>query len=542
MNIKLLWRFSLPVAWVLSLAFVTGLIFILGLLGQTTGTGIGASMLITVASVLMFVFLTQLPTGRWWQRILYELLMSVGSGMLVYIGLMCMEMIKIDSTEYVNNQLFNILIPLVIFSHVAVRIFARPYVVWSQMRKRRLVWDITHAQLRLVILTMLLLFSLLIILQLASFNLDTQTSDYITTLITLFIAIAGFFGILTGIMLFIVIIPASFISYTTARRMTRRLDELVSVTQSIRNADYDARVAVEGIDEIARLQTNFNAMMDELDTARQQLEAERDAVRQLLNSRRRLFADVSHELRTPVATIRGYLDSLNTQANTADDIEIITRETLRLQRLIDDVFTLARADVDQLQYSIQTMDITGVLEHTKQAVRKQAWQSHKVDIVLDYTPQIPLVMVDEERFEQVLYNLLRNAVRHTPPGGFIRVIVSTTATHVTIDVQDTGEGIAAADLPYIWDRFYRAAETRAHDSSGSGLGLALVKEMIEAMHGTVGVKSTVGRGSCFTINLCRAQPLLNESTPTLSEYIPGHYNSDHHLPGEQISMASDANM
>ncbi|QPC83714.1 HAMP domain-containing protein [Phototrophicus methaneseepsis] len=509
-------------------------------MGQTTGTSLGASMLIMVASVLIFVFLTQLPTGRWWQRILYELLMFAGSGMLVYIGLAWMNMVGIDSMESINDQLFTFFIPLAIFSHVAIRIFARPYVVWGQMRKRRLVWDITHAQLRLVILTMVVLFALLIILQLASFNYDTQSSDYITTMITLFIAMAGFFGILTGIMLFIVIIPASFISYNTARRITQRLDELVAVTQSIRNADYDARVTVEGIDEIARLQTNFNAMMDELDTARQQLEAERDAVRQLLNSRRRLFADVSHELRTPVATIRGYLDSLNIQANTADDIEIIKRETLRLQRLIDDVFTLARADVDQLQYSIQVMDITGILEHTKQAVRKQAWQSRKVDIVLDYTPQIPLVMVDEERLEQVLYNLLRNAVRHTPPGGFIRMIVSATAAHVRIDVQDTGEGIAAADLPYIWDRFYRAAETRAHDPGGSGLGLALVKEMVEAMHGTVGVTSTVGRGSCFTIKLRRAQAQLNESTSTLSEHISGNQ-----LPGQnsdQISMAANAEM
>ncbi|MEL6525813.1 MAG: HAMP domain-containing sensor histidine kinase, partial [Chloroflexota bacterium] len=228
-----------------------------------------------------------------------------------------------------------------------------------------------------------------------------------------------------------------------------------------------------------------------------------DAVRQLLEVRQQLFADVSHELRTPVATIRSYLETLTSSSDNADKIDIIERVTLRLQHLIDDVFTLARADVNQLPYQLEPTEISPILESCVQALKQQAWQSKKVDVVLAYQPQIPLVIVDAKRVEQIIMNLLRNAVRHTSPGGLIRVSVSSDTKWVCVAVHDTGEGIASDDLPHIWDRFYRSAENRANDSTGSGLGLALVQEMVTAMQGDVSVQSEVGRGSCFMVKLPR---------------------------------------
>ncbi|MEL6309245.1 MAG: HAMP domain-containing sensor histidine kinase, partial [Chloroflexota bacterium] len=136
-------------------------------------------------------------------------------------------------------------------------------------------------------------------------------------------------------------------------------------------------------------------------------------------------------------------------------------------------------------------------------LKQQAWQSKKVDVVLAYQPQIPLVIVDAKRVEQIIMNLLRNAVRHTSPGGLIRVSVASDTKWVCVAVHDTGEGIASDDLPHIWDRFYRSAENRANDSTGSGLGLALVQEMVTAMLGDVSVQSEVGRGSCFMVKLPR---------------------------------------
>jgi signal transduction histidine kinase len=467
-----------------------------------------APLLVIVVGLLIFTFLARLPGGRWSHRLLMEALHVVASALLLAVGCAFFVMLRPQSAGNLLAEA-NITLSFVIlaaFSHGAVRIFARPYAVWEKMRRRRLVWEITHAQLRLVLLTMLLLFILLMTLNFASNPyLSAPPSAALATALTLLIALGGFFGIVTGVVLFVVIIPASVISYLTARQITRRLDALIQVTRTIREADYSARVTVEGQDEIARLGADFNAMLDQLDAARRDLEAERDTVRDLLDSRRRLFANVSHELRTPVATIRAYLDALEVPDANRDDVAIIEREVLRLGHLIDDVFTLARADVDALNYDVRPLEVGAVLERTAAAMRQQAWAAKKVDVVLDYQPQIPLVLADEERLEQVLYNLLRNAVRHTSPGGLIRVSACAEPEAVRIEVGDTGDGIVPDDLPHIWERFYRSAAARAEDANGSGLGLALVKEMVEAMGGTVGVTSEPGRGSCFAVRLRRAR-------------------------------------
>jgi signal transduction histidine kinase len=114
---------------------------------------------------------------------------------------------------------------------------------------------------------------------------------------------------------------------------------------------------------------------------------------------------------------------------------------------------------------------------------------------------VPPALVDASRLEQVLQNLLHNAVRHTPPGGIVAVALAAGANSIALQVKDTGEGIAPVDLPHIWERFYQASSQRTRTSSSAGLGLALVKELIEAMGGSVSVDSVVGEGSCFTIHL-----------------------------------------
>src|SRR6185312_1428966 len=124
--------------------------------------------------------------------------------------------------------------------------------------------------------------------------------------------------------------------------------------------------------------------------------------------------------------------------------------------------------------------------------------SSRIEIVADIADAISPVLVDPGRLEQVLQNLLHNAVRHTSPGGIVAFVVSEEAESVIIQVKDTGEGIAPEDLPYIWERFYQADNARNSLDGGAGLGLALVKELVEAMDGTVEVESVVGGGSCFT--------------------------------------------
>jgi signal transduction histidine kinase len=507
MKINLIWRTHPLKAWLISAVFST-LITLILVAGapENSQTRFMAAYLIIIAGVLVIAFLTRLPSGKWYQRIFKELLWLGGSAVIFVVNNYGIIKPSITDEIYLqHDSAMTVFIPLALFSHIATRLFARPYVAWEQLRRRRMVWEITHAQLRLVLVTIALLFVVFIYFSLEGQVMVTANSeDYLPNIITFMILLMGLFGVLTGITLFIVIIPAAIISYITAQNITRRLEKLIETTNALQNVQTYQRIDVEGEDEIAKLQSDFNRMVERLSTAHNHLEQERDTVRQLLTTRQRLFADVSHELRTPIATVRSYLESMKRSGPNSEDMAIVEQEVLRLQNLVEDVFTFARADIDQLPYDIKTVEIGAVLERAIRTLRKQAWQSRKVDVILDYQPQLPFVMADEKRVEQVLYNLLHNAVRHTPPGGMIRVIAMTEPAHIKIDVQDTGEGIPPDDLPHVWGRFYRAVETRKADQQGAGIGLALVKEMIEAMGGQVSVTSSLGQGSCFSFTLKRA--------------------------------------
>ena len=260
---------------------------------------------------------------------------------------------------------------------------------------------------------------------------------------------------------------------------------------------------------VAQLQRDFNAMAEELERTLHDLQAERDRVAGLLAARRTLIANVSHELRTPVATVRAAVDS---SVDRWDDtppeqlranLEIVQGEVLRLQGLIEDLFTLSRADAGGLPIECKPTDIREVGRRMVEALAPLAWRSGRVELIADIPPSLPSASADEGRLEQVLANLLRNAIRHTPPGGIVALRADTDGAGVQIQVCDTGEGIAVEDLAHIWERFYRGANGRQRDAAGAGLGLALVKELTEAMGGTVAVESVPGQGACFSVRLPR---------------------------------------
>jgi signal transduction histidine kinase len=288
------------------------------------------------------------------------------------------------------------------------------------------------------------------------------------------------------------------------------LNDLARATSVLRDGDYDVRVQPQGEDEVAQLQADFNAMAADLAQAMRDLQTERDRVAALLQSRRELVAGVSHELRTPVATVRGYLESARTgwdeqpPETLQRDLAVMEGEVVRLQGLIDDLFTLSRADADGLPLDVRPVDVGAVVQRRVEAIAPLAWASSRVTVVAQVMPDLPPAQADEARLEQVLSNLLRNGVRHTPPGGIVAAVVAAEDEHVRIEVRDTGEGISSEALPRIWERFYRGEGARDEGGRGAGLGLALVKELTEAMGGTVGVESVVGQGSCFTVWLPRA--------------------------------------
>ena len=390
---------------------------------------------------------------------------------------------------------------------LVLRVGVSLWLIWTEQRQRRLLWSLTHLQVQVVLLFAILGAVLFVAGLFVEGYLPSNTpegSGLLKLVDTLIFTILPFFSVVavaTVVLLAVVLPPTALFAFLHSRRTTRRLEALASAATRLRRGDYSARVIVEGEDEIAQLQADFNAMAEGLEQGMRDLEAERDKVESLLQSRRELVASVSHELRTPVATMRGYLGSMQARSGDAaegwtQDLQIVEDELVRLQGLIEDLFTLSRAEAGGLALELASTDVGALVRRRVDAMAPMAWRSGRVEVVAEVAANLPPARADERRLDQVLVNLLRNAIQHTMPGGIVVVSAHDEGAMLRIDVRDTGAGIAAPDLPHVWDRFYRG-----QGSQGAGLGLALVKELTEAMGGTVAVESAVGEGSCFTLRI-----------------------------------------
>lgn len=239
----------------------------------------------------------------------------------------------------------------------------------------------------------------------------------------------------------------------------------------------------------ARLARSFNQMTAALQQADEQ--------------RRNLTADVAHELRTPLHIIQGNLEGIldGVYEPSLEHIQATLEETHLLARLVDDLHTLAQAEAGQLSLHLAPVDISELLADTQTSFSGLAEEKGvKLAVAFEGKPAELTIEGDAGRLDQVLGNLVANALRHTPPGGSITLHAARLDVMVQIQVQDTGEGISANDLPYVFDRFWRGDRARTRtDGSGGGLGLAIVKQMVEAHHGRVAVSSTPGQGATFTL-------------------------------------------
>lgn len=233
------------------------------------------------------------------------------------------------------------------------------------------------------------------------------------------------------------------------------------------------------------------------------VQEERDRIASLLEARRQLVASVTHDLRTPVTVVRGHLESALEEGGGEEPLarrrlEVVLQEIGRLSALLDDLFTLSRLEVNQLALTLAPIEVIGVARRAVSAMSAPAWRQGKVQVALAAAEGEMWAVADEQRLLQVLMNLLHNAVRHTLPGGVVVVGLEAQPEAVVIRVQDSGEGIHPDDLPRIWERFYRG---QSQAGGGTGLGLALVKELTMAMGGSVAAQSTIGEGSCFSVAL-----------------------------------------
>ena len=459
--------------------------------------------------------------GRWWRRLLTELLIVVSlsavlnvCGQFATAAVLHASFVERGQTE---PLLLFLVAPLVnYFVFFVCRVAMRVWVFWDRLRRTQLTWGLTHAHVLLLSTAAGLLILLVDIFLLWRSN--SMVAVPMILPMTILMAVVS-------ICVLAAVMPAfALFSYFAMRRTVRRLKLLADATGALRNGNYGVRVPVVGEDEVAQLQSDFNAMAAELQRAMRELQGERDTVAKLLLERRELIANVSHELRTPVATLRGYLETtlMHWEAipptTLHHDLRVMEDETVHLQGLVEDLFTLSRAEVGRLELHCVPTHIGELVQRVVDASASLAWRSSRIEMVAEVPADLPTVIVDGTRMEQILQNLLHNAVRHTPPGGIVAVMLTTEANEVVIQVRDTGEGIAAEDLPYIWQRFYQAKSSRM--GGGSGLGLALVKEWVEIMHGKVAVESVPGEGSCFTVRLPCApvtQPLrAAQALPSLN--------------------------
>ncbi len=307
--------------------------------------------------------------------------------------------------------------------------------------------------------------------------LDAQEAQFLQRLnySILFAAVAaGLIALALGFLLFYQIVSP--------------LRALRSAARNIASGDLSARVKHTGNDEIGRVALAFNSMAENLTQSE--------------TARRNMIADIAHELRNPLGVIQGQLEGMldGVFPLSPDQIVSVHEETLLLARLVDDLRDLALADAGQLKIARQPTDLNALIRHVTGAFNTQA---NEKGIILDISVRegVAPVNVDAQRIEQVIANLVGNALRHTPQGGHVTVgIDSGPKGCVTIRVQDTGTGIPRQDLPHVFERFWRGDGSRPR-AGGAGLGLAIARQIVTAHGGTIGVESEAGSGATFWFTL-----------------------------------------
>ncbi len=272
------------------------------------------------------------------------------------------------------------------------------------------------------------------------------------------------------------------------RQITSPLRSLSQTAQAIAAGQLGRRVDIKTGDEIGQLAKSFNYMAESLAQADVQ--------------RRNMVADIAHELGTPLTVVQGNLEAIldGVYDLNLENVASIHEQTVLLSRLVADLRDLALAEAGQLHLDLQPVDLASLVDRVIEGFEAQAIDkgiSLKVNVPAD-SPQIN---GDEQRLNQVLFNLISNALRHTPSGGTITTVGEIKEDRVVIKVQDTGSGIPPEDLPHVFERFYRADRSRARTSGGSGLGLTIAKQIIEAHDGQIWVQSWLGAGSTFAFSL-----------------------------------------
>jgi signal transduction histidine kinase len=281
---------------------------------------------------------------------------------------------------------------------------------------------------------------------------------------------------------------AVLLTFILSRRILAPVKALTRAARQFGKGDFSRRVESDDKGEFGELATSFNIMAEDLERTER--------------LRRNMVADIAHELRTPLSNLSGYLEAIRDGLIQPDEtiVASLSEEAATLARLVEDLQEISISDAGELRLVVQPEDAGRLIKDTVNCLQTKA-AAKELTLTADVPGDLPQVNIDSYRIRQVLNNLLENAMAHTPTGGRISVTTRQRENRIYVSVADTGEGIPAEDIPYIFERFYRVDKSRSRATGGSGLGLTIARRLVEAHGGTIQVESQVGRGSVFTFDI-----------------------------------------
>ena len=264
-------------------------------------------------------------------------------------------------------------------------------------------------------------------------------------------------------------------SFLLMRRILHPLTQMTEITSKIASGDYSASVPVKSRDEVGQLALAFNHMAESL-----------QKIDQL---RKTMMIDVAHELRTPLTNIKGYLEALTDGVISPSEeiFELLQDETLRLVQLVEDILRLAKADAAKASLRRVEIHLAHLINQMLQSFRSQLEQK-ELRVETHFNDGDTILWADPHHLSQVLNNLLQNSWQYSPPGGAVMVSTELKPRGIKVVFSNTVGEIAEGDLPFIFERFYRGEKSRSREHGGAGIGLAIVKELVEAHGGSVGAE------------------------------------------------------
>ncbi len=304
--------------------------------------------------------------------------------------------------------------------------------------------------------------------------------DFLNNLNTILVAV----GVIS---LFMALLVGAFM----AKRISRPISKAVTAAARISKGDFQQRITEKsGTREIVQLTDTINNLADSLEKQK--------------NLRKQMTADVAHELRTPLANLQSSMEAMidGIWEPSGERLESCHEEIIRINRLVGDLEKLERFEADNTALYISEFDVSELVRHILSNFENEF---HKKGVELKFSGKTEIIEADRDKISQVIINLVSNALKYTLEGGHVEVQVKETGTQVEMIVSDSGQGIPAEDIPYIFERFYRADKSRNRLTGGSGLGLTITRAIVESHKGKISVSSEHGKGTTFRVSLPKSK-------------------------------------